>query len=312
MSGISRKRKFEEVSSSDEQYLEYASDATRARYNAADPAGKNAILSNVVKKYKPAVDELESGGVFDLIDQLDKGCNLDDGSMTLSGGRKKKMRGGDLAAVKTALKKLWVEIVASTFTPDNVLKALPVAVIGIANPGAAGAAFSGVKSLLGLASSVCLTSSGMTAISVGALLLMYDVKFDSSNFQLPNPNQEQLNELNALKAELKKNLPKSTGKQVAISPTPQKVLDTLKKIQDEQAKASKAAEEAGKAAAITTELEKVAKETAAIADTTTAPPSTPTAQPDTVMKTGGRKTKKRSMKKMKKTRRGIRTPLFKY
>jgi hypothetical protein len=306
MSGISRKRKFEEVSSSDEQYLEYASDATRARYNSADPAGKDAILSNVVKKYKPAVDELESGGVFDLIDQLDKGCNLDDGSMTLSGGRKKKMRGGDLAAVKTALKKLWVEIVASTFTPDNVLKALPVAVIGIANPGAAGAAFSGVKSLLGLASSVCLTSSGMTAISVGALLLMYDVKFDSSNFQLPNPNQEQLNELNALKAELKKNLPKSTGKQVAISPTPQKVLDTLKKIQDEQAKASKAAEEAGKAAAITTELEKVSKETAAIADTTAAPPSTPTAQ------AGGRKTKKRGLKKAKKTRRSTRPPLFKY
>jgi len=305
MSGMSRKRKFEEVSSSDEQYLEYASDATRARYNAADPAGKDAILSNVVKKYKPAVDELESGGVFDLIDQLDKGCNL-------NGGRKKKMRGGDLPAVKTALKKLWVEIVASTFTPDNVLKALPVAVIGIANPGAAGAAFSGVKSLLGLASSVCLTSSGMTAISVGALLLMYDVKFDSSNFQLPNPNQEQLNELNALKAELKKNLPKSTGKQVAISPTPQKVLDTLKKIQDEQAKASKAAEEAGKAAAITTELEKVSKETAAIADTTAAPPSTPTAQADTVMKTGGRKTKKRSMKKMRKTRRTTRPPLFKY
>jgi hypothetical protein len=299
MSGISRKRKFEEVSSSDEQYLEYASDATRARYNAADPAGKNAILSNVVKKYKPAVDELESGGVFDLIDQLDKGCNL-------NGGRKKKMRGGDLAAVKTALKKLWVEIVASTFTPDNVLKALPVAVIGIANPGAAGAAFSGVKSLLGLARSVCLTSSGMTAISVGALLLMYDVKFDSSNFQLPNPNQEQLNELNALKAELKKNLPKSTGKQVAISPTPQKVLDTLKKIQDEQAKASKAAEETGKAAAITTELEKVSKETAAIADTTAAPPSTPTAQ------AGGRKTKKRATKKARKTRRSIRTPLFKY
>jgi hypothetical protein len=299
MSGISRKRKFEEVSSSDEQYLEYASDTTRARYNAADPAGKNAILSNVVKKYKPAVDELESGGVFDLIDQLDKGCNL-------NGGRKKKMRGGDLAAVKTALKKLWVEIVASTFTPDNVLKALPVAVIGIANPGAAGAAFSGVKSLLGLASSVCLTSSGMTAISVGALLLMYDVKFDSSNFQLPNPNQEQLNELNALKAELKKNLPKSTGKQVAISPTPQKVLDTLKKIQDEQAKASKAAEETGKAAAITTELEKVSKETAAIADTTAAPPSTPTAQ------AGGRKTKKRGLKKAKKTRRTTRTPLFKY
>jgi hypothetical protein len=305
MSGISRKRKFEEVSSSDEQYLEYASDATRARYNSADPAGKNAILSNVVKKYKPAVDELESGGVFDLIDQLDKGCNLDDGSMTLSGGRKKKMRGGDLAAVKTALKKLWVEIVASTFTPDNVLKALPVAVIGIANPGAAGAAFSGVKSLLGLASSVCLTSSGMTAISVGALLLMYDVKFDSSNFQLPNPNQEQLNELNALKAELKKNLPKSTGKQVAISPTPQKVLDTLKKIQDEQAKASKAAEETGKAAAITTELEKVSKETAAISETA-APPSTPTAQ------AGGRKTKKRGLKKIRKTRRGIRPPLFKY
>ena len=303
------KRKASEMSSSDEQYLEYASDATRARYNDADDDGKNAILTNVVNKYKPAVDELESGGVFDLIDQLDKGCKLDDGSMTLSGGRKKKMRGGDLAAVKTALKKLWVEIVASTFTPDNVLKSLPVAVIGIANPGAAGAAFSGVKSLLGLASSVCLTSSGMTAISVGALLLLYDVKFDSSNFQLPNPNQEQLNELNALKAELKKNLPKSTGKQVAISPTPQKVLDTLKKIQDDQAKASKAAEETGKAAAITTELEKVAKETAAISETA-APPSTPTAQADTVMKTGGRKTKKRGMKKMRKTRRLPR--VFKY
>jgi hypothetical protein len=64
------------MSSSDEQYLEYASDATRARYNDADDDGKNAILTNVVNKYKPAVDELESGGVFDLIDQLDKGCKL--------------------------------------------------------------------------------------------------------------------------------------------------------------------------------------------------------------------------------------------
>jgi len=283
------------TSFADLKYLEYASDATRARYNYADPAGRDAILFNVVKKYKPVVNALQSGGVFDLIDQL-QDCNIFGG-----GSRKKKMHGGDLAAVKAALKKLWVEIVSATFTPDNVLKAFPVAVIGIANPTLAGSLFTAAKTAVGAVAGVCLTNAGITAISVGALMYLYDVNLDINKLNL---NAADIATLTALRDDLKKNL-KPGGKFGSVAQPTQALLDKVEKIKNQQAAAAKAADDKAKANAIAAELEKTSKEAAAISETA-APPSTPTAS------SGGRKTKKRSMKKFKKTRRGIRKPLFRY
>jgi len=303
MPSVSRRKVMEDVDP-DAFYIEYASDATRKRYEAeTNPVNKKAILENVVKKYKPAVDELASGGVFDLIDQLAE-CNIGPQTSSLmdttQGGRRKKMRGGDLVAVKNALKKLWVEIVTATFTPENVMKGVPLAAIGIANPSAAGAAFSGVKSLLGFAGSVCLTSSGITALSIGALLLLYDVKFDLQNFKLPNPNQAQLDELKLLKEALQKNL-KATAKFGSVAQPPVELLKKIEQLKAEQLKPTE----------IVTKLNEISTEASKLSDTTTAPPSTPTpAAPaaDTTMKTGGRKTKKRGLKRKAKTRRS----LFKY
>lgn len=287
----------------DDSYLQYASDKTRNAYEKADDRGKAAILLNVTNKYKPVVDALEvQGGIFDLIDQL-QDCNIDGEMDTIpeGGRRKKKMRGGDLAAVKAALKKLWVEIVSATFTPDNVLKAFPVAVIAGANPTLAGSLFAAAKAALGAVAGVCLTNAGITAISVGALVYLYDVKLDINSLNL---NATDKATLIALRDDLKKNL-KPGGKFGSVAQPTQALLDKVEKIKNDQAAAAKAADDKAKAAAIAAELEKTSKEAAAISETA-APPSTPTGQP------GGRKTKKRSTKKFKKTRRGIRAPLFKY
>jgi len=285
--------------SGDEQYLEYASEKTRLAYDGANAEGKDAILFNVANKYRPIVDELNNAGIFDLIDQLDKGCNL-------NGGRKKKMRGGDIPAVKAALKKLWVEIVAATFTPDNILKGVPVAVIGVANPTLAGSLFAAAKTAIGAASAVCFTSAGMTAISIGALMYLYDVKVDINS--LTDLNAKDKEALTALREALQKNL-KASAKFGSVAKPSEELLKKVELLKQQQEKASKAPEDAtGKAAAaITTELEKVSKEAAAISETA-APPTTPAAPADAVMKTGGRKTKKRGLKKLRKTRRSM----FKY
>ena len=298
----------------DDSYLQYASDRTRDAYNKADDKGKAVILKNVTNKYKPVVDALEvQGGIFDLIDQL-QDCNIDGEMDTAMGGRRKKMRGGDLAAVKAALKKLWVEIITATFTPDNVLKAFPVALIAGANPTLAGSLFAAAKTAVGAVAGVCLTNAGITAISVGALVYLYDVKLDINSLNL---NAADKATLTALRDDLKKNL-KPGGKFGSVAQPTQALLDKVEKIRNEQAAAAKAADDKAKAAAIAAELEKASKEAAVIAETAAppsspvAPPSMPTVPPSLPPKTGGRKTKKRSMKKIRKTRRSVRTPLFKY
>ena len=281
----------------DDSYLQYASDRTRDAYDKADDKGKAVILKNVINKYKPVVDALEvQGGIFDLIDQL-QDCNIDGDMDTTIGGRRKKMRGGDLAAVKAALKKLWVEIITATFTPDNVLKAFPVALIAGANPTLAGSLFAAAKTAVGAVAGVCLTNAGITAISVGALVYLYDVKIDINSL---NMNAADKAALIALRDDLKKNL-KPGGKFGSVAQPTQALLDKVEKIRNEQAAAAKAADDKAKAAAIAAELEKTSKEAAVIVETA-APPSSPVAT------TGGRRTKKRGVKR-RNTRRAR---VFKY
>lgn len=309
----------------DDSYLQYASDKTREDYDKADDKGKAAILMNVNNKYKPVVDALEvQGGIFDLIDQL-QDCNINGEMDTTQGGRRKKMRGGDLAAVKAALKKLWVEIVTATFTPDNILKAFPVALIAGANPTLAGSLFTAAKFAVGAAAGVCLTNAGITAISVGALVYLYDVKIDINSL---NMNAADKATLTALRDDLKKNL-KPGGKFGSVAQPTQALLDKVEKIRNDQAAAAKAADDKAKAAAIAAELEKTSKEVAAISDppskqdaaiaataaplNANAPPfvsANPNAASVVTPKTGGRRTKKGGKKKMRKTRRPAR--VFKY
>ena len=314
------------VFSSLPKYLEYASDKTRNDYINANDIGKAEILKNVINKYKPVVDALKSGGIFALIDQLAE-CNIGPPppptmpSSTMDtapdGGRRKKMRGGDLAAVKAALKKLWVEIVTATFTPDNILKAFPVAVIAGANPTLAGSLFAAAKFAVGAAAGVCLTNAGITAISVGALVYLYDVKIDINSL---NMNAADKAALIALREDLKKNL-KPGGKFGSVAQPTQALLDKVEQIRNKQAAEAKAADDQAKAAAIAAELEKTSKQAAAISDppskqaaaiaATAAPPAAlnANAPPFVSATTGGRKTKKGGKKKMRKTRRAR---FFKY
>lgn len=318
------------------KYLEYASDKTRNDYINANDIRKAEILKNVINKYKPVVDALKSGGIFDLIDQL-QDCSIGPPPPpppptmpppmmdTTQGGRRKKMRGGDLAAVKAALKKLWVEIVTATFTPDNILKAFPVALIAGANPTLAGSLFTAAKTAVGAAAGVCLTNAGITAISVGALVYLYDVKIDINSL---NMNAADKATLTALRDDLKKNL-KPGGKFGSVAQPTQALLDKVEKIRNDQAAAAKAADDKAKAAAIAAELEKTSKEAAAISDppskqdaaiaataaplNANAPPfvsANPNAASVVTPKTGGRRTKRGGKKKMRKTRRPAR--VFKY
>ena len=315
-----------------DKFMEYASDATRARYEKAKSEGKDNIVNNVINKYKPAVDALESSGLFDLIDQLAK-CEIEpEPTMdTTQGGRRKKKGGAGesktvavdkLGPLKTALTKTAVEAHAYFFSFENVTKAIPIATIALVNPSTTAIIFNAAKAALGFVGSMCVTNAGITAISLATLACLYDVKFDINSLKFNNDEDKKT--VLALREELKKNLKPSSKQYGTVAPTPKSVLDKIAKLQaEEAAKAmaiAKAAESEKKAliladksneGTLIDKLNTISNEAGESAMPTAAPPSTPTA-PDTTMKTGGRNTKKRGLKKARKTRRGIRKPLFKY
>jgi len=314
-----------------DKFMEYASDATRARYEKAKSEGKDNIVNNVINKYKPAVDALESSGLFDLIDQLAK-CEIEpetSSSMDITQGGRRKKKGGageaktvpvavdKLGPLKTALGKTAAELHALIFSFENVTKAVPITAIALVNPSTTAIIFNAAKTALGFVGSMCVTNAGITAISLATLACLYDVKFDINSLKFNNDDDKKA--VIALREELKKNLKPSSKQFGSVAQTPQPLLDKVAKLQaEEAAKAmaiAKAAESEKKAliladksneGTLIDKLNTISNEAGVKAENampTGAPPSTPTAQP------GGRKTKKRSMKKMRKTRR---TPLFRY
>ena len=322
-----------------DKFMEYASDATRARYEKAKSEGKDNIVNNVINKYKPAVDALESSGLFDLIDQLAK-CEIEpEPTMdTTQGGRRKKKGGAGepktvavpvavdkLAPLKTALGKTAVEAHAYFFSFENVTKAIPITAIALANPSTTAIIFNAAKAALGFVGSMCVTNAGITAISLATLACLYDVKFDINSLKFNNDDDKKA--ILALREQLQKNLKPSSKQFGTVAPTPKSVLDKIAKLQAEEAAkamAIAAASESEKKALILSDksnegtlinaLNTISNEAGVKAESampTDAPPSSPMVAPDTTMK-AGRNTKKRSMKKFKKTRRGIRKPLFKY
>jgi hypothetical protein len=169
---------------------------------------------------------------------------------------------------------------------------------------------------------MCVTNAGITAISLATLACLYDVKFDINSLKFNNDEDKKA--ILALREQLQKNLKPSSKQFGSVAPTPKSVLDKIAKLQAEEAAKAMAiakATESEKKALILADksnegtlidkLNTISNEAGESAMPTAAPPSTPTA-PDTTMKTGGRNTKKRGLKKARKTRRGIRKPLFKY
>ena len=336
----------------DDTYLQYASDRTRDAYDKADAKGKAAILMNVTNKYKPSVDALKSSGLFDLIDQLAKDCNIEDETSQMDleqGGRRKKKGGvgepknvavGRFGAVMTALDKTAVELHAYIFSFENTTKAIPITAIALANPSTTAIIFNAAKAALGFIGSMCVTNAGITAISLATLACLYDVKFDINSLKF-NSNEDK-ETIEALRAQLQKNLKPSTKQFGSVAQTPQALLDKVAELEAaKQALSDKVANlqkaEAAKATAIAqakTESEKkalinadktnegnlinalntISKEAAVIAETA-APPAAlnanapPFVSATTTTSSGGRKTKKGGKKKMRNTRR---KPLFKY
>jgi len=348
MSGVSRKRPLDTMESDGtppmkkqydqatiDKFMEYASDATRARYEKAKSEGKDNIVNNVINKYKPAVDALESSGLFDLIDQLAK-CEIEpEPTMdTTQGGRRKKKGGAGeaktvavdkLGPLKTALGKTAVEAHAYIFSFENVTKMVPITAIALVNPSTTAIIFNAAKAALGFVGSMCVTNAGITAISLATLACLYDVKFDINSLKFNNDDDKKA--ILALREQLQKNLKPSSKQFGSVAPTPKSVLDKIAKLQAEEAAKAMAiakATESEKKALILADksnegtlidtLNTISNEAGVKAESampTDAPPSSPMVAPGTTMK-AGRNTKKRGLKKMKKTRRGIRKPLFKY
>jgi hypothetical protein len=315
----------------DQQFLKYASDATRARYNAANPKGKDAILRNVANKYRPALEEWEA---IKLTSEFQK-FNIDTNA-SMSGGKSRKYRGGvppappapapaktnvstpvanTLETVISDAQRLWLSGAAALGTPGNVAATLTSVAIGIANPAAAAGMFTLANRLVGVAYGlVTPTTFTLTVL----ITLLY------RNFgHLLNKKPTEYTNLQELLSELKKNIPAAKVKYGAVAmPSPEimaalAALDKLEKAAaaEKAAADAKAASDAATAAVAkdaADTAEKEAKDAVKLSIATSQNEVDATIQAGTPSTTGGRKTKKRGLKKARKTRRGIRKPRFKY
>jgi hypothetical protein len=191
---------------------------------------------------------------------------------------------------------------AGAVVADNLFVVAGAATVSIINPAAASQALAFIKlisgGLLG-----CVTPTVITTALIGAGLIKivgpYISVGDVANLtgnKLKNLSDSIGNYLKTQEAMSKK------AKQL-------EVVNTLKSLHREfvqrieDIKNNKESTETQEAATLSTLTQEVKTSTDVTMES---------AQINTTMKTAGRKTKKRSMKKMRKTRRGIRAPLFKY
>ena len=191
---------------------------------------------------------------------------------------------------------------AGAVVADNLFVVAGAATVSIINPAAASQALAFIKlisgGLLG-----CVTPTVITTALIGAGLIKivgpYISVGDVANLtgnKLKNLSDSIGNYLKTQEAMSKK------AKQL-------EVVNTLKSLHREfvqrieDIKNNKESTETQEAATLSTLTQEVKTSTDVTMES---------AQINTTMKTAGRKTKKRSMKKMRKTRRGIRAPLFRY
>jgi len=317
----------------DAEIIQFASKRTQDRLKQLKrgPAYE-AIIAKVRAKYGPGLQEWK--GIEDLTFNFQNlAVQPETQDVPMSAGTRRKHRGGvptpmtPMTAQKTSgpapvtntltqnvindAKKLWLSGMAALGTPETVGTTVALGAVGIANPGAAAGAFTLANKLVGLAYGL-VTPTTFTLVVLTALLYRNFGDYLEKKETPPTSLQELL-------TEVKKNLgsavaSKKYGSVRMPSPEIMAALDKLEKAaaaEKAAAEAKTAAEaQAATQAATTAETEaKVAVDQTITAAQTAVDTTIPAGTPST---TGGRNTKKRGLKKARKTRRGIRKPLFKY
>jgi len=319
----------------DAEIIQFASQRTQARLKQLKrgPAYE-AIIAKVRAKYGPGLQEWK--GIEDLTFNFQNlAVQSETPDVSMSGGRRHRYRGGappmtPMTAQKPSgpapvtntltqnvindAKKLWLSGMAALGTPETVGTTVALGAVGIANPGAAAGAFTLANKLVGVAYGL-VTPTTFTLAVLTALLYRNFGDYLQKKETPPTSLQELL-------TEVKKNLGSAVAskKYGSVRMPSAEIMAALDKL-EKAAAAEKAAAEAkaasdAKAAADAAAAAKSAEKEAKVAvDQTIAAAQTAvdaTIPAETPSTTGGRKTKKRSMKKARKTRRGIRAPLFKY
>jgi hypothetical protein len=282
-------------------------------------------MDKIRAKYGPGLQEWK--GIEDLTFNFQNlAVQPETQDVAMSGGKRRKYRGGvptpmtPMTAQKPSgpttvtntltqnvindAKKLWLSGMAALGTPETVGTTLGLGALGVANPSAAAGAFTLANRLVGLAYGL-VTPTTFTLAVLTALLYR--------NFgHLLEKKETPPTSLQELLAELKKNLGTAVGSKKfgSVRMPSAEIMAALDKL-EKAAAAEKAAVEA-KTAAATAAAEAAEKEAkVAVEQTITASQTVVDSTiPAETSPTGGRKTKKRGLKKMRKTRRPAR--LFKY
>ena len=319
----------------DAEIIEFASKRTQDRLKQLKrgPAYE-AIIAKVRAKYGPGLQEWN--GIKDLTFNFQNlAVQPETQDVPMSAGRRRKYRGGvptpmtPMTAQKTSgpapvtntltqnvindAKKLWLSGMAALGTPETVGTTLALGAVGVANPSAAAGAFTFANQLVGVAYGLVTPTTFTLAVLTALLYRNFGNYLEQTNKEPPPTNlQEML-------TEVKKNLGSAVAskKYGSVRMPSAEIMAALDKL-EKAAAAEKAAAEAKTAAeaqaatqaATTAEKEaKVAVDQTITASQSAVDSTIPAGTPST---TGGRNTKKRGLKKARKTRRGIRKPLFRY
>jgi len=267
-----------------------------------------------------------------------------DQDVLMQGGRRRKYRGGvppptgqpvnipppkmpgtptttlSQVVINDAM-RLWLSFTAALGTPETVGTSVALAAVGVANPAAAGAAFSLANKLVGLAYGLA-TPTTFTLTVLTALLYR---NFGDLLIQKKTPTN-----LQELLTKLKENLNVAKVKYGSVAMPSADIIAALDKLEkaaaataaaaDAEKAAAEAKTAAATAAAAKAETESIiaVKETIAASQTavdatiekSNAAPLNPGAASFVPSGKGGRRTKKGGKKKMRKTRRPAR--VFKY
>jgi hypothetical protein len=308
----------------DAEIIQFASQRTQARLKQLKrgPAYE-AIIAKVRAKYGPGLQEWK--GIEDLTFNFQNlAVQSETPDVSMSGGRRHRYRGGappmtPMTAQKLSgpapvtntltqnvindAKKLWLSGMAALGTPETVGTTVALGAVGIANPGAAAGAFTLANKLVGVAYGL-VTPTTFTLAVLTALLYR---NFGDYLEKKPTPPTD----LQELLSELKKNLGSAVAskKYGSVRMPSAEIMAALDKL-EKAAAAEKAAADAktaaaAEAAAAAEKEAKVAVDQTITASQTAVDSTIPAETPST---TGGRKTKKRGLKRKAKTRRS----LFKY
>ena len=326
----------------DEEILKFASQKTRDRLKQLKRGPVyEAIITKVRAKYGPGLEEWK--GIEDLTFNFQNLAVEQD--VPMEGSRRRKYRGGvptpsgqppvnfpppKMPGTPTTTlsqvvindgKRLWLSFMAALGTPETVGTSVALGAVGVANPAAAGAAFTLANKLVGLAYGLA-TPTTFTLAVLTALLYR--------NFGYLLETNETPTNLQELLTELKKNLSGTKGKYGSVAMPSAEIMAALDKL-EKAAAAEKAAAEAKAASDAKVAADSAAAAAVAEKEAKVAVEQTITAAQTSVDKTietpiaaslnpgaasfvpsgkGGRRTKRGGKKKMRKTRRPAR--VFKY